>query len=405
MKRNSRGLRLRSNQIIQPTVKLTNSHKPMPVQATTNSQHRYTQLDSLRGLAALFVFFTHYLGAQIASPSFNVIKKTPLGVLFNGNAAVMFFFVLSGFVLSLPFVSGDKPLKLTAFYLKRIFRIYPAFIFAILFSLLLKEFVFNNAAMAHYANGPNFWNWGWTHDNLTQFWHTLLLIGPGFNNSLIDPPIWSLVIETGMSVLLPFFIMIVARGSAMLNIILLFAIIYLTYQHDAWALPVFYTGILMAKYKVYLVGNVGAWSVFRLIIIVCTAILLYNNGYEFSIFIQSIALSAKYTFSSYLMAMGSCIIIIIVLARANISAFFQRRIFTFLGDISYSFYLIHVPLLLTTTSLLINRYALSPIYIFLLTLLLAVGISYLMFIFIEKPFQKIAAKLTRKYKLLNAIRI
>jgi peptidoglycan/LPS O-acetylase OafA/YrhL len=117
------------------------------------SQHRYKQLDSLRGLAALTVFLGHFWGAKINMPFFVALSKTPLSILLNGNAAVIFFFLLSGFVLSLPFVGGEKPLTLTAFYTKRIFRIYPAFIFAILFSLALKEFVFDKTAVASFSEG------------------------------------------------------------------------------------------------------------------------------------------------------------------------------------------------------------------------------------------------------------
>lgn len=82
------------------------------------SRHRYRQLDSLRGLAALTVFIGHCAGVKINMGVQNAVYPTPLGVLFNGNAAVVFFFVLSGFVLSLPFVNGNRPLKLTGFILK-----------------------------------------------------------------------------------------------------------------------------------------------------------------------------------------------------------------------------------------------------------------------------------------------
>jgi peptidoglycan/LPS O-acetylase OafA/YrhL len=40
---------------------------------------RYKQLDSLRGLAALTVFFTHFLGLKAAIPLFYYLKMTPLG--------------------------------------------------------------------------------------------------------------------------------------------------------------------------------------------------------------------------------------------------------------------------------------------------------------------------------------
>jgi peptidoglycan/LPS O-acetylase OafA/YrhL len=68
---------------------------------------RYTQLDSLRGLAACTVVFCHatnVLPAVYDDPGRAWwLTETPLGLLRAGSAAVDFFFVLSGFVLALPF--------------------------------------------------------------------------------------------------------------------------------------------------------------------------------------------------------------------------------------------------------------------------------------------------------------
>ena len=371
-----------------------------------STQPRYKQLDSLRGLAALTVFLTHFLGMKAGAPLFQQLSLSPLGVLVNGNAAVMFFFVLSGFVLSLPFVDNNKPLKLTAFYTKRVFRIYPAFMVAIIFSILLKDLLFDKTAMAAFTGWiHNFWDWDWNKESISETLRTFLLIGPKFNDSLIDPPIWSLVIEMQISIVLPFFIMIVSRGSVALNMGLLLVIVWLTYPHDAWALPVFYIGILMAKYKGPLINMISSRNTILIIVAVLFAILLYNNSYEFPSLIRQIQSPFKYTWSKYLMAAGGSIIMMLVLARKRLSHFFEHRIFVFFGDISYSFYLIHAPILLTMASVFTNRFALSPVYIFLSAFILAVTLSYLMFIFIEKPFQQFAKRLTGKFKILNSISI
>ena len=184
-----------------------------------SSDHRYRQLDSLRGLGALSVFVAHFISLKMASPLLNTLHQTPLGILCNGTAALMLFFVLSGFVLSLPFVGNQRPLKLSEFYIKRVFRIYPAYIFAIILAVLLKQFVFDKHGLAPYSNWlNNFWNWTWDKDSPKEIIKTLLLIGPDFKINYIDPPIWSMVIEMKMSIILPFFILIVARGSKTLNI-------------------------------------------------------------------------------------------------------------------------------------------------------------------------------------------
>jgi peptidoglycan/LPS O-acetylase OafA/YrhL len=47
--------------------------------------------------------------------------------------------------------------------------------------------------------------------------------------------------------------------------------------------------------------------------------------------------------------------------------------------------------------------ALSPLFIFVSMAVLALLISYLSFIYIEKPFQVLAKRLTERYKLLRTI--
>ena len=369
-------------------------------------QTRYRQLDSLRGLAAVSVFFTHYIGMKMSLPLFNILRPSPLGILFNGSAAVILFFVLSGFVLSLPFIDNGKSLKLTAFYTKRIFRIYPAYIVAIILAIVLKQFLFDKNGLAPYADWiKNFWAWNWNAETPKEIWRTLLMIGPNFNVNHIDPPIWSLVIEMKMSFVLPFFIIVVSRGGVALNIGLLLVLAWFTFEHDSWAISVFYSGILMAKYKDQLIKRIGSWHRGVIILAILVSIFLYNNNYEFLKRIQDFKFDSKYTFSNYLVTLGCCAIIIIVLARKTISRFLEHRIFTFFGDISYSFYLIHVPILLTMGSLTSNRFALSPLYIFLSAFVLTVAVSYLMCIFIERPFQQFASRLIKKYKIFNGIEL
>lgn len=371
---------------------------------------RYKQLDSLRGLAALSVFFVHIIGKNaVDSPCVDFLKRTPLGIVFNGGAAVMFFFVLSGFVLSLPFINNEKPLKLTAFYIKRVFRIYPALLFAIVVSVLLKTFVYDKFITApipdiHSGEWSGFWNWHWNKEHPHELIKTFVLIGPEFNFNLLDPPIWSLVIEMKISILLPFFIMIIARGSAVLNIIFLFIIVYLTYDHaGAWPIGVFYLGILMAKYKDQITNTIKSWPLMILIVVCCLGIFLYNIGFEFAGKIQQHHALLSHTWNSYFIAVGSCIMMMIVLAKKRLSQFFEYRIFTFFGNISYSFYLIHMPLVIAMSSLFVGRYAFGGLYTFLAAFLFALITAYLMLVFIEKPFQRISAKLIRRFKILNTI--
>ena len=79
-------------------------------------------LDSLRGLAALQVLIFHVNNALLGDNEF--IAR----VFINGVSPVSFFFVLSGFVLTLPFIKGNRNINIFQFSVKRIFRIYPLYI-------------------------------------------------------------------------------------------------------------------------------------------------------------------------------------------------------------------------------------------------------------------------------------
>ena len=110
---------------------------------------RAFELDGLRGLAALFVFFSHVAGLvphfDESGPSHSILH-----IFWDGASAVTLFFVLSGYVLSLPFTgSAPKRLDLAGFLLRRVTRLYPAYWFALVIAIGLRYVVLrhNNLQM------------------------------------------------------------------------------------------------------------------------------------------------------------------------------------------------------------------------------------------------------------------
>jgi peptidoglycan/LPS O-acetylase OafA/YrhL len=108
---------------------------------------RFRSLDALRGLASFAVVIHHWIlafpvqawvaGLSLAAGQDNAPRLLPAVYFFGslGRPAVMIFFVLSGFVLALSLESKRDTYQI--FLLKRVFRIYPPFAFAIFLSVCL----------------------------------------------------------------------------------------------------------------------------------------------------------------------------------------------------------------------------------------------------------------------------
>ena len=114
------------------------------------------------------------------------------------------FFVLSGFVLYFGFHHSPRGAGYVShcfrFFLKRIFRIYPAFLASIVVAVFL-VINFNGVVSNGYSNWfSSFWI---RIIDLSEVCKTLFLLYPGLDTRLINPVIWTLVVELKVSFLFP----------------------------------------------------------------------------------------------------------------------------------------------------------------------------------------------------------
>src|SRR5690348_3116873 len=100
--------------------------------------HKLYKLEALRGLASIIVLFYHYMLGFF--PGGHFFSGTPLYFLFNGTSSVMFFFTLSGFVLTLKYFKTTDPGVITSGAAKRYFRLLGPVLVTILISFLLFAF-------------------------------------------------------------------------------------------------------------------------------------------------------------------------------------------------------------------------------------------------------------------------
>ena len=160
------------------------------------------ELQALRGLAALIVLVAHCASA-IALPG----GVGPLRFILNSGGAVVFFFVLSGFVLALSLQSRPAtPQNTVSYYIRRGFRIYPALIVATILGTLICNHL---ALRADLSFGSDWLN----------IFYQQRIDGRKFVqaaaglSAAANPPAWSIFVELICSAILPLLVF-TTRGPA-----------------------------------------------------------------------------------------------------------------------------------------------------------------------------------------------
>lgn len=153
-------------------------------------------LDGLRAIAILLVLITH-ICQRIPGVSFvrwNTEWATPL---YNGWIGVDLFFVLSGYLIASAVCKeiNNNTFSMINFYLRRAFRILPAYFFVILVIVLMSHFLPQQA----HSILPAF--------NMKDVAANILLF-TDYRTSEIGIPSWSLSIEEHFYLLLPLFLLL-----------------------------------------------------------------------------------------------------------------------------------------------------------------------------------------------------
>lgn len=92
-----------------------------------SQRKRFTEIDALRGLAALAVVLFHYTTRY--EERFGEVSGGFSEIFSLGEYGVQLFFIISGFVI---YMSILKVKSVSDFAIKRSFRLYPAYIFAVI---------------------------------------------------------------------------------------------------------------------------------------------------------------------------------------------------------------------------------------------------------------------------------
>lgn len=373
---------------------------------------RYHQLDSLRGLAALTVVVHHFAFIFAGLLWLDALNYTPLRIFKAGHEAVIFFFVLSGFVLSLPFYSDGQKVNIPHFFIKRLCRIYIPYIAAVGFSIA--------AYLAFYHPGLDSGFSSFFHDVWStplSFWlivDHLILLG-SFKDYALDPVLWSLSVELRVSLVFPFIMLFIKRfgwkSNVALGILLSGAALLLNnWAHPANPHPIssnlyftlhyisfFILGALLAKYRVNLISSVMRLSVAMKYVLLLSGLMVYTYAGIGDAVVKRLFSGGGVWLSlaaDWGIALGVCILITSTLSSPRISGLLEHKPIRFLGAISYSLYLYHSVALFSCIYAFHNLLPMwATLSIALCLSLLASSLSYYC---IEKPSMALGRKWTSR---------
>jgi peptidoglycan/LPS O-acetylase OafA/YrhL len=370
-------------------------------------------LNSLRGMAALFVSIKHaFFVFPEVHPSdrfeiggFSLLRSltfTPFHLLWGGMEVVIFFYVLSGFALALPYVRGTAS-GYGDFLIKRFCRLYPPYMAIVFISSILLLFNLNH----HEVQGAaRVWLREWQNPVSGREALRLLFMAGNFQN--VDKALWSLLFEMEICLFFPLLVWGLLRLDWKMNLVLAIlagwtATLWmervrshptLSCWEGFYYVPLFIFGITVAKYREPITLFLKAIPAFQKAALVLAVFVLFNWRWEFW------RLPILHGQDPWVdnMAVGAATagIIAFALAWPSFQRFLSHPFLVWMGQRSYSYYLIHTVVLLAAVHFLP---AVLPLAVkVLLGFLLNFPMTALFHRFLEKPSQTWGRGLVEKFR-------
>jgi peptidoglycan/LPS O-acetylase OafA/YrhL len=350
----------------------------------TSGGNYMPEIDGLRFIAIVWVAALMHLTNIIDINIYNrQLIKTDFtrSFLLEGGNGVSFFFMISGFILALPFIKeklyGGNKVILKKYYLRRLTRLEPPYIAALLVAFVLLVFVLKqypfSALLPHLAAS-------------SVYMHNIIYNGA----SSVLGVAWSLEVEVQFYILAPLLSFIfyikqhIARRLILAVLILLFALY--AFNH-LWQTPVyvihaacyFLSGMLLAdlycgKWKLFNHSKITLW----------TGVLIFV-GIHFVFSVQSVWL-----FLLKLLLLN--VFFYIAITNTALRKIMSIRWISIIGGMCYSIYLLHLMVMSAVSKLLSNYFIenkLIGFFIYGICLLAAVlSVSILFYKLIEQPCMK-----------------
>jgi peptidoglycan/LPS O-acetylase OafA/YrhL len=340
---------------------------------------RIEALDSVRGIAAFIVvihhcfltravysdfFFSHWKTHATGLVSW-IFLYTPARIVWAGYEAVTLFYVLSGLVLALPWVEGKAP-EYKKFAMRRMCRLYIPYMVGIAAAGVLNVVLFQHAYVSGASGWVNSMTWTNPVTPYVLFDHIALIGHHATINGVTHTLIW----EIRVSLLFPLIIVPIyrwgVRGALAVLAFLLALIVGLQLlygdigavgnlligrpnqsllnksafelQWTAYYACFFVFGSLLAarlrEIRLFF-SRAGSWLGF---VLLGSGLLVFQGHW-----------SQWHAVQEFMVAVGSVLILCAALAPGGVEKMLLKRFPRYLGKLSFSLYLVHLPVILALT--------------------------------------------------------
>lgn len=369
---------------------LWNSLKSLPasLRRVTSAGGFVSEVDGLRFLAIFPVVIQHLSERFERNSTYLFHDSLEFSVttfLTNrGFIGVYIFFVISGFILALPFASnylGNSPkVSLKSYFMRRLSRLEPPYLIA------LAGITCTLVAFGMYS-----WQEILPHFAASAFYlHSLIY----HSWTYINPPVWTLEIEVQFYILAPFLSFIffsiqrteVRRFAIVGSILVIMVIQQYTGLLKQWTILT-----ILAHIQFFLIGFIIAdiylinWkrSVKKHVIFNYSAILAF--------FLLIWVWSWDYNFFSRILFVVSLFVLVYSTFRATwFNQFISLPWITAIGGMCYTIYLIHLPIIeffvrYTKLFHITSYYSINFLFQLMIIGPIILGLSILFYLLIEKP--------------------
>lgn len=364
---------------------------------------RYRSLDGLRGVAALAVVFWH---VSLVVPAFTDVilrgeepaagsvawwlTRTPFAAFEVGHEAVLLFFILSGFVLTLQLNRGPlTSRRMREYYGRRLTRLYVPVWAAVGLAVVLALLVARN------PNAPSLWLA--THDapSPTEVMKgaTLLAGSTGLNT-----PLWSLTWEIWFSLTLPLILLTLRWVRMEKWWPVAIALCIATSASAAvvqWSLPIPALAMILEYPPVFVVGVIIALKWQQIISLTGHVPWLFGLVLVAAVTAAQSMVVASPLVEATLHAgtlIGLAFVVVAAVRYGPFGRVLEVRPVHWLGSRSFSLYLIHEPIIVAM-ALLVGAAAWWPwLLIALGTLPLILAGTELFYRMVERPSLRLSKK-------------